>query len=198
MTTKSQETRAQIMGSAAAIGIASRACESYVRRLLDVNAEAMNFVSSRLRQDVELGESFARCKTWEDVSELQQAWGSRAVEDYMSMSQKIMELTSQMTDNPWASAPHGVGEVAPEKLVKDAARPVSTPPRATKPVSTPPRAAKPESTVKRARSAKAASTQKRTSTGAGAASTAKRTGKVKTAGTAKPASARSAKRRQKA
>lgn len=189
MTTKSQETRAQIMGSAAAIGIASRACESYVRRLLDVNAEAMNFVSSRLRQDVELGESFARCKTWEDVSELQQAWGRKAVEDYMSMSQKIMELTSQMTDNPWASAPQDLGETTLGGPLNDLVKSLSTPPRVGKTART----------AKRASAAKTAPARKRASTATSAARTAKHASKkVKTKGVATPASARSAKRRQRA
>lgn len=158
MTTKSQETRAQIQTGAAAIGIASRACETYVKRLMDVNAEAMNFVSARLRQDVELGESFARCKSWTDVSNLQQAWGRKAVEDYMSMSKKIMELTSQMADNPWAPRVEGAGGEArmPESPTSESKTSAS----ARRVVKKKPSGAKP----KRTATATRASTPKRKTT----------------------------------
>ncbi len=211
MTTKSQEERAQIMGTTAAIGIASRACENYVKRLMAVNAEAMNFLNSRLREDVELGESFARCKSWEEVNELQQAWGRKAFEDYASMSQKMMELTSLMADNPWAS-------VTPEEQAKPAVKTVevlsAAKPKASEPaVRT--SAEKPEVTAKAAdptkapATAKSAPVRKRVSKPGGTvtpasvakpATAAKRASSPKASAqtTAKSSSSRSATRPQKA
>lgn len=199
MTTKSQEERAQIMGTTAAIGIASRACENYVKRLMAVNAEAMNFLNSRLREDVELGESFARCKSWEEVNELQQAWGRKAFEDYASMSQKMMELTSLMADNPWAS-------VTPEEQAKPVVKTVevlSAKPAVTAKAADPTKAAatgtsaparkrvsKPSGTVTPASVAKPASAAKPASSPKASAQT--------TPSTAKSPSGRSVTRPQKA
>ena len=94
-----------------AIGLVSKACEAYMNGFAEVNAEAMNFMSARLRQDAELGRALAECKDWNAMTSLQQDWSRRAVEDYVAETRKLMELNSQMMTNSWNSMRNASEEV---------------------------------------------------------------------------------------
>ena len=116
-TTESlQESTNQQMATIAAfngtaIGVVSKVCEAYMNGFAEVNTEAMNFMSARLRQDAELGRSLSECKDWNALSNLQQDWSRKAVEDYVAETRKLMELTSRITADGWDSVRTASSEV---------------------------------------------------------------------------------------
>ena len=115
-TESRQENTNQQMATIAAfngtaIGVVSKVCEAYMNGFAEVNTEAMNFMSARLRQDAELGRSLAECRDWNAVTNLQQDWSRKAVEDYVAETRKLMELTSRMTADSWNSVRTASNEV---------------------------------------------------------------------------------------
>ena len=95
----------------AAIGMISKACEAYMNGFAEVNAEAMNFMSARLRQDAELGQALAECRDWNAMTSLQQNWSRKAMEDYAAETRKLMELNSRVMTDGWNSVRNASKEV---------------------------------------------------------------------------------------
>jgi hypothetical protein len=103
------ETMAAFNGTA--IGVVSKACEAYMNGFAEVNAAAMNFMSARLRRDAELGRELGECKDWNAVTNSQQDWSRKAVEDYVAETRKLMELNSRLMANSWNSVRTASNEV---------------------------------------------------------------------------------------
>lgn len=80
----------------AALNAATQATQSYMSGIAAVNQEIANFIQTRLRRDVELGESLARCRTWSESTKAQSDWLKQATEDYSTEVQKLFELNSSL------------------------------------------------------------------------------------------------------
>jgi hypothetical protein len=65
--------------------------------MTQLNGEVFGFVNDRLRRDVDLGQSLARCSNWAEAASLQQDWARRAMQDYFSESSKLLQLMSKTT-----------------------------------------------------------------------------------------------------
>ena len=114
MTTKHAKTESSSPSNAAqkqlddlaswqgsALGAVTHAGQAYVNGLAAINREMASFLQARLRRDIELGESLARCRTLADATEVQNDWLKRTTEDYASETQKLVELGSGLMRESW-------------------------------------------------------------------------------------------------
>ncbi len=83
----------------------SEAVSQYVEGVATLNREMTSFVSDRLRQDAEFGHSFATCRTFTEVTDMQQEWARKAALDYMTEAQKLSEIGQSVMANGtrWAN-----------------------------------------------------------------------------------------------
>ena len=83
----------------------SEAVGQYVEGMATINREMASFVSDRLRQDAEFGHSVAECRTFTQVTEIQQEWARKAAQDYMTEAQKLTEIGQSVMSNGarWAN-----------------------------------------------------------------------------------------------
>jgi|GEM_PF-2966350 len=85
----------------AALDGVNNASQEYVKSVAEVNQEIANFVQSRLRHDIALGESLARCRTLADATKAQGDWLKQATDDYAAETQKLFELGSRLMGGSW-------------------------------------------------------------------------------------------------
>jgi hypothetical protein len=64
-----------------------------------LNSEVIEFVSERVRRDIDLGQSLARCSNWAEACSLQQDWARRTMQDYIGETTKLLQLASRLTMN---------------------------------------------------------------------------------------------------
>lgn len=80
----------------AAFNAATQATQSYINGIAAVNREIASFMQIRLRRDVELGQSLARCRTWSESTKAHSDWWMQATEDYSTEAEKLFELNSSL------------------------------------------------------------------------------------------------------
>ena len=77
----------------------------YVKRASVINVEAMDFVKHRIEEDLLLPQKMAACKSPLDVYNMQIAFYTRMVDDYVSESHKMLGLAqSAAQDDPDAGS----------------------------------------------------------------------------------------------
>jgi hypothetical protein len=62
-----------------------------------LNGEVVEFVNERVRRDIDLGQSLARCSNWAEACSLQQDWARQAMQDYIGETTKLFQLASKLT-----------------------------------------------------------------------------------------------------
>ena len=77
----------------------ARVSQDYVASVSAITREFSDFLSVRLKHDVELGEAMANCKDWGQVAEAQQEWARQAGEEYLAEAQKIADLSMKLAAN---------------------------------------------------------------------------------------------------
>jgi hypothetical protein len=90
----------------------SKASQAYMNGVAAVNQEIANFLQTRLRHDIELGESLARCRTLTEATRAQGDWLKQATDDYTAETQKLFELGSTLMSGAWT--PMDKSKAAPE------------------------------------------------------------------------------------
>jgi hypothetical protein len=79
---------------------ATRALESTSRTMLDgmtrMRQEIVDFVSTRVRHDIETQQELLRCRNFDDVREVQTKFFQTATEQYVAESKRLMELGSEV------------------------------------------------------------------------------------------------------
>jgi phasin family protein len=85
----------------AALDFFSRAGSAYFKGVSVINDEVAQFVSTRLDDDAEFGQSIAKCHSWSDAAELQQDWVQKATRAYFTEAGKLFEMASKMTIDNW-------------------------------------------------------------------------------------------------
>jgi hypothetical protein len=79
---------------------ATRALESIGRTMLvgatRMQEEIVDFVSIRVRQDMETQKELLRCRSFDDVREVQTKYFQTAMEQYAAESKRLMELSSEV------------------------------------------------------------------------------------------------------
>lgn len=76
--------------------------------------EMLRFAGHRWRQDMELGQTLAKCHQWDEVTAVQQDWSAKAAEDYLAEAGKLVELASKVTTDSWQSLYEAATSVATE------------------------------------------------------------------------------------
>ena len=92
----------------------TKASQAYVSAMAAVNGEVFRFVTRRLRQDVEVGQSLTGCDDLSKAAGVQQEWARKAMDDYMAETGKLMELASKATMESWKPLYEGAGSAAGE------------------------------------------------------------------------------------
>lgn len=77
------------------------ASQAYVNGVAAVNQEIANFLQTRLKHDIELGEALARCRTLAEASKAQGDWIKQATDDYTAETQKLFDLGSRLMQGGW-------------------------------------------------------------------------------------------------
>lgn len=77
----------------------AKASQSYVDGIGEITREFSDFLNTRLKHDVELGETMSSAKDWGQVAEAQQEWVRQAGEEYMAEAQKIVDLSMKLATN---------------------------------------------------------------------------------------------------
>lgn len=62
------------------------------KAMVDAGTEAMQFLSSRLQQDIEAQRAVMTCKTFEDLQKVQGDFYTKALEDYRGATAKLMGI----------------------------------------------------------------------------------------------------------
>jgi len=79
---------------------ATRALESIGQAVLDgatrMQQELVDFVSTRVREDMETQKELLRCRNFDDLREVQTKFFHTAVEQYAAESKRILELSSKV------------------------------------------------------------------------------------------------------
>lgn len=79
----------------------TNASQAYVNGVAAVNQEIANFLQTRLKHDIALGEALARCRTLAEATEAQGDWLKQATDDYTAETQKLFDLGSTLMRGGW-------------------------------------------------------------------------------------------------
>jgi hypothetical protein len=83
---------------------ATRAMESIGQTMLDgatrMQQEIVDFVSARVREDMETQKELLRCRSFDDVREVQTRFFRTAMEQYAAESKRLMDLGSDVIHRP--------------------------------------------------------------------------------------------------
>lgn len=67
------------------------------KAMFDASTEAMQFLSSRMEQNLEAQRAIMACKTFENIQTVQANYYTKALEDYRGATAKMMELLKSGT-----------------------------------------------------------------------------------------------------
>jgi len=76
---------------------------------MDWNAEVARFMTTRMTRDAETVQAAMGCGDGLKLAEIQQAWMSQTVEDYLQETQRLMQMSSDVVASLFA----GAGQAAP-------------------------------------------------------------------------------------
>jgi hypothetical protein len=96
---------------AASLDEVSNASQAYVNGVAAVNQEIADFLQTRLKHDIALGEALARCRTLAEATQAQGEWLKQATDDYTAETQKLFDLGSRLMRGGWTSS-EGIGSAA--------------------------------------------------------------------------------------
>ena len=65
--------------------------------------EVVRFTSERLERDNEFGRKLVACRDWGDAAKLQQDWAAAMAQDYLSESNRIIQLASKLGNDVLAA-----------------------------------------------------------------------------------------------
>lgn len=72
-------------------------------KYMDWNAEVARFMTTRMTHDAETVEAAMGCNNGLKLAEIQRAWMSQAVEDYVHEAQRLMQMSSDIATSLFAS-----------------------------------------------------------------------------------------------
>ena len=87
-------TLAAVQGGA--LSAMTQAGQAYVEGIVELNRELAHFVQARWQRDLELGQSLAKCRDWNEAAELQQDWVQTATQEYFAEASEAFFGTNDM------------------------------------------------------------------------------------------------------
>ncbi|MEM9685081.1 MAG: phasin family protein, partial [Pseudomonadota bacterium] len=79
--------------------------QSYFDGLSNVSAEAYRFMSQRFEEDMRLSTAISQCRDAGEVLELQRAFCTKLVDDYVTEMGRLMALATDSVANDKPSTP---------------------------------------------------------------------------------------------
>ncbi len=92
----SAQIASMMTANGAAMASFTQAFQTYLNGMTRFSGELTDFVNTRMRHDMELGQDLAGCRDWTEAASLQQQWFSEATGEYLAETQKLMGLTAKM------------------------------------------------------------------------------------------------------
>lgn len=89
----------------------SRAGGAYFQGASALSGEVVNFLSTRMNHDAELGQELAKCRDLSEAAELQQEWVRMTAQEYLAETGRLFELASKMTLDSWKPLQEQTGRV---------------------------------------------------------------------------------------
>ena len=74
------------------VAIIVSAWGAYLEAWNQCGRELMDFAAARLRKDTELGESLAKCRSWDETAEVHNDWMRATFDDYARETEKVMAI----------------------------------------------------------------------------------------------------------
>ena len=74
--------------------------------LKKAQTEISDFITQRIRQDVETQAEMLRCRTLDDVRDLQTRFFKTALDQYAGATSRLMKISTDMMERSLASHPH--------------------------------------------------------------------------------------------
>jgi hypothetical protein len=73
--------------------------QTMFKTMTELQAYYLQFATHRLEKNAEAASEFLRCKTWEDVAQLQQSWAKQVSDEYAQHFAKLAEVTQNAMQN---------------------------------------------------------------------------------------------------
>ena len=73
--------------------------QTMFKTMAELQQYYLQFATRRLEKNAEAASEFMRCKTWEDVTALQQTWAKQASDEYAQHFAKLAEVTQTAMQN---------------------------------------------------------------------------------------------------
>ena len=77
------------------------ASQKVLSGMAELNEEVFKFLARRVEADLEASKAVTSCRDWEQIRDVQTNYLSSVASDYMDESQKIMEITTRITQKAW-------------------------------------------------------------------------------------------------
>lgn len=88
--------------------------EAYAKACLEWQQEVLRFASSRLQWDGQVGDALAKCKTFEDVAEVQKNWAMTTAQDYFNEANRLVQIATKCIPSWMPCVAPGHGGSKPE------------------------------------------------------------------------------------
>ena len=76
----------------------AEASNNYVKGLVNIQGEWLNFANSRLQSNMEISRDIFSCKDLTEVMQVQRVWFEKANEEYQTGFARLWDLASEMTE----------------------------------------------------------------------------------------------------
>ena len=73
--------------------------QTMFKTMTELQQYYLQFATRRLEKNAEAAGEFLRCKSWEDVSALQQSWAKQVSDEYAKHFAKLAEVTQSAMQN---------------------------------------------------------------------------------------------------
>jgi hypothetical protein len=85
-----------VAGQAEAVQAVESSGHAMLEGMAKVQKEVVDFVSTRIRQDLETQQELLRCRSFDDLRDVQTKFVKTAMEQYAAESQRLMQLGSEV------------------------------------------------------------------------------------------------------
>ncbi len=83
--------------------------QNWIACMTKANGEILNFVSRRLKQDMEAAAEFTKCKNPADLLQTQMQFVQQMTADYTEESQKLANIMGELTAEGMKNVPNRIG-----------------------------------------------------------------------------------------
>ena len=78
--------------------------QTMFKAMTELQQQYLQFATQRLEKSAVATSEFLRCKSWDDVTTLQQSWAKQVTDEYAQHFAKLTEMTQSALQNAAATA----------------------------------------------------------------------------------------------